>query len=244
MGFLGGLFGDSDKKREKTIDRAGKKLKNPNHQTQERKRMIEVLQQIGTPDAVYALLGRFMMRTPGSIVDEDEKQMTYQVLLSLGDVTIEPIRRFINKQDAVYWPLRALTEIAGRSVALEALLDALTQVEHGYDADMERKEQLASNLREFLDDPRAMDKLVELTDDPSEQVRVLALDALCETEDPRVTDLLVRKVTDPEETGRIRSTIFTILVDRRINMGKHRAELEEVLPENMWIDGNGCLQRK
>jgi hypothetical protein len=244
MGLFDNLFGGGDKRREKTIEKASKKLKNPHHQTQERKRMIEVLTEIGTSEAVFALLGRFSMRTPGSIVDEDEKQMVYQSLLQLGPVAVEPIQRFIATQDAVYWPLRALTEIAGDDVAIDTLLVALGQAEHGYNADMDRREQLVANLREFLDSKRVADRLVELADDPHEEVRVLALDSLCETDDARVPDLIVRKVTSEDETHRVKATLFTILVDRRIDMGAHREALSAVLPENLWIDGNGIVQRK
>lgn len=244
MGFLDSVFGSSDTKRAKTIERAAKKLKNPHHQTDERKRQIEVLTDIGTSEAVFAMLGRFSMRTPGSIVDEDEKNMVFRSLIQLGDVAVEPIQRFISTQDAVYWPLRALTEIAGATVAVDTLLAALKGVEHGYNADMDRKEQLVANLREYLEDPRALDKLVELVDDPHEEVRVQSLDALCETADPRVAAVVLRKLLDPEETSRVKNTLWTILVDRGIDMGHHRGELAEVIPDNMFIDGTGVVRRK
>lgn len=244
MGFLDSVFGGSDKRRDKTIDRAAKKLKNPHHQSDERKRQIEILTDIGTADAVFAMLGRFSMRTPGSIVDEDEKQLVFRSLIHLGDVAVEPIQRFIATQDAVYWPLRALTEIAGETIAVDTLLAALTQVEHGYNADMDRKEQLVANLREYLGDSRAVDKLTELADDPHEEVRVQALDALCETSDERVAALVARKILDPEETGRVRTTLWTILVDRGIDMSHHREELAEHIPDSMFMDGNGVIQRR
>lgn len=244
MGFLDSVFGSSDKKREKTIERASKKLKNPHHQTDERKRQIEVLTDIATPDSVFAMLGRFTMRTPGSIVDEDEKNMVFRSLIHLGDVAVEPIQRFIATQEAVYWPLRALTEIAGETVAVDTLIGALKSLEHGYNVDMDRKEQLVANLREFLDDSRAIDKLVELVDDQNEEVRVQSLDALCETTDERVTALVVRKLLDEEETSRVKNTLWTILVDRGIDIGDHRAELSGLAPESMFIDGTGVVRRK
>lgn len=244
MGILDSVFGSPDKRRDKTIERAAKKLKNPHHQTDERKRQIEVLTDIGTPDAVFAMLGRFSMRTPGSIVDEDEKQLVFRSLIHLGDIAVEPIQRFITTQDAVYWPLRALTEIAGETVAVDTLLASLAQVEHGYNADMDRKEQLVANLREYLEDERAVNKLIELADDPHEEVRVQALDALCETDDERIAPLVARKILDEEETNRVRTTLWTILVDRGIDMSHHRDELAGAIPESMLMDGAGVVRRR
>ena len=132
MGLFDFLGGNSEKKREKTISKAGQRLRNPHGQTQERVRYIEVLRDIGTPEAVKALLGRFTMRTPGSIVDEDEKRAVFEALLHLGEVCEKPIVEFIHSDPNIYWPLRALTEIGGDGKAVEVLLSGLDASEHGY----------------------------------------------------------------------------------------------------------------
>ncbi len=244
MGLFDFFGGNSEKKREKAIQKAGQRLRNPHVQTQERVRHIEVLKGIGSEEAVTALLGRFTMRTPGSSVDEDEKRTVFEALLELGEVCVPPIVAFIHSDPNIYWPLRALTEIAGDEKAAEVLLEGLADAEHGYNVDMDRREQLVSNLREYLEIPGAMERMIELTRDESTEIRILAIDGLTDADDPRVVDVLVERLTDSEESQRVKSTIIDILADRRIDVSKHRKAVGPILPENFMLSDTGIVQRR
>ena len=244
MGLFDFFGGNSEKKREKAIQKAGQRLRNPHGQTQERVRHIEVLKGIGSEEAVTALLGRFTMRTPGSIVDEDEKRTVFEALLELGEVCVPPIVAFIHSDPNIYWPLRALTEIAGDEKAAEVLLEGLADAEHGYNVDMDRREQLVSNLREYLEIPGAMERMIELTRDESTEIRILAIDGLTDADDPRVVEVLVERLTDSEESQRVKSTIIDILADRRIDVSKHRKAVGPILPENFMLSDTGIVQRR
>ena len=244
MGLFDFLGGNSEKKREKTIQKAGQRLRNPHGQTQERMRFIDVLRDIGSPEAVKALLGRFTMRTPGSIVDEDEKRAVYDVLLNLGDIAVVPIVEFIHADPNIYWPLRALTEIAGERKAVEVLLSGLDASEHGYNVDMDRREQLVSNLREYLSIDAALERMIALTRDESIEIRILAIDGLTDAEDSRIPGVLVERLEQEDESQRVKSTIMDILADRRIDMSGHRARLTPQLTEGFFLDGTGIVQRR
>ncbi len=236
---------DKDKRRERTIARAMKKLRNPHVQPQERQRTIEILEGIGTPEAVRALLVRFTYRAPQTIVDEDEKRLVYEALLRLGDVCVEPLLEYLREQTALYWPLRALAEIAGPERAVDAMIEALEGTRAGFGRDQERREQLAANLREYVSDPRVVDKLVELTSDDNVEVRIAALDGLATVaDDPRVGEALVARLLDDEETQRVRITVLNLLAEHRIDVSPWREALKERLPEMFFIDGSGFVQRR
>ena len=244
MGLFDFLGGNSEKRREKTISKAGQRLRNPHGQTQERVRYIEVLRDIGSPEAVKALLGRFTMRTPGSIVDEDEKRAVYEALLHLGGICEEPIVEFIHSDPNIYWPLRALTEIGGDGKAVEVLLSGLDASEHGYNVDMDRREQLVSNLREYLSIEAAFDRLMQMTRDESVEIRILAVDGLTDSDDSRVPEVLMERLEAEDETQRVKSTIVDIMADRHLDMSSFRARLTPQLPEEFFLDGTGCVQRR
>jgi len=244
MGWLGIFGGDPEKKREKQIAKAASVVKNPHSQPQERSRYIEVLAGIGTMSAVTALLGRFTMRTPGAIVDEDEKRMVFDALVALGPICVAPIQEFIGREPHIYWPLRALTEIAGDDVAVETILQALEDTEEGFGSDNERREQLASNLREYNRHDKAYEKLVELASDESVDVRTLAIDGLPEFDRPDMVEVLVGRLEDEEETQRIKVTVMDILMARGVSVKNHRERVTPHLGDLFFIDGNGVIQRK
>jgi HEAT repeat protein len=244
MGWLGLFGGSSDKKNARTIEKALTKIRNPHVQAQERQRVIEQLRDIGTPEAVDALLQRFTMRTPGAIVDEDEKRLAYESLLKLGDVCIEPIERFVRADPNIYWPLRALTEIAGDERAIDLILSALGGAEHGYNTETERREQLVANLREFTESDRVLEVLIQLTRDESIDVRISAIDGLAEFSSPEVPRVLAECLSEPEQELRVRSTILDILAERQIPMGEYRQAVEPHLPSTLHLDDKGILVRK
>ena len=71
-----GLFGFGGSK----VDRYVKKLTNAYVQTHERVRMLDLLAETGTDEALYGILKRFTYRTEASIVDEDEKELAFKYL--------------------------------------------------------------------------------------------------------------------------------------------------------------------
>jgi hypothetical protein len=219
-------------------------VKNPHAQGHERIRHIEILAQIGTMSAVTALLGRFTMRTDGAIVDEDEKRLAFEALVSLGSIVVMPIQNFIAREPHVYWPLRALTEIAGDDVAVDTVLQALEDTAEGFGSDAERREQLVSNLREYNRSDAAYEKLVELASDESVEVRTLAIDGLPEFDRADVVEVLVGRLEDPEETQRIKMTVMDILMARAVPVKDHRDRVTPHLGDMFFIDGTGVIQRR
>ena len=121
MGWFG--FG----KKASKVDKLVKKLTNAYIQTHDRVRVMEQLAEIGTDEALYGLLQRFTYRTEQSIVDEDEKETAYRMLVEAGMYAQPAIERFIKAHDAVYWPLRALKDIVGIDDTVDLLMQTLEE---------------------------------------------------------------------------------------------------------------------
>ena len=236
MGFFG--FGGSK------VDRYVKKLTNGYAQTHERIRMLELLADMGTDEAIYGLLKRFTYRTEASIVDEDEKEIAFKFLVQAGASAIPPIQRFVSENDAVYWPIKALREIAGMDSAVALLLSALDRAEGKGGRVNEQKIQLVSNLRDF-NHPKVLERLQTLVTDEVEDVRIMAMDGLLTYGEDVALQPAVRLLLDPDEASRIKMVLLEQLIDLEWSLDPWREQFEEqdLLPYPYRIAANGCCER-
>lgn len=253
MGFLDWLRGNKDAdvpaegeqpRFDKTVTKLHKKLMNKYVQTLERKRIIGMLADIGSDDAITALLGRFTYVTDGSIVDEDEKELAYEVVRSLGNRALPPLRRVVMEEAAIYWPLKALTEIGGEQLAVSTLLEALDGITDRFDRSMERMTNLVSCFRDYQH-PEILRRLIGLAADESEEIRFLAVDGLTMFDDHQeAVDAIVERMVDDEETTRVKTYIMDVLMERKWNVKKYKKELQGKLPETYFVDDTGVIQRR
>lgn len=225
------------------IEKLRKRLMNEHQQTGERKRAILELDQLGSEDAIYALLGRFTYHTPGSIVDEDEKQLVFDVLRRKGAAAIPALEEYVVNEKTIYWPLRTLTELAGEDRAVEILLDALDSLPDRWEQSMERMANLVSSMRDFQH-PRVLERLVKLSTDDFEEIRFLSVDGLSTFEEPAAVDAIMERLLDPEETVRIKTYITDLLLERGWNVKRFKKRLTDHLPQGFFIDDTGAIQRR
>lgn len=259
MGFFSKLFGKSDDKdrttevghqeeeekfKDKTVAKLYKKLTNKYHQSMERKRVIKVLADIGSDEAIMALLARFSYVTEGSIVDEDEKDLVYSIIISFGDNAVPALKEYIKTEPAIYWPLKALSELSGDETAIATVFEALDSINDRFDRSMERMTNLVSALRDFQT-PEVMKRLITLSRDESEEVRFLAVDGLAEFDkDQHAVDAILERLIDDEETIRVKKYVLDKLMERRWNVKRFKKELIDKLPEEYFIDDTGTVRRR
>jgi len=255
MGFFSKIFGKSsddpevasqeiERFQDKTVAKLFKKLTNKYHQTAERKRVIKMLADIGTDEAISAMLGRFTFVTEGSIVDEDEKDLVYQIVVGFGAQAVGPLKQFLAEEVAIYWPLRAMEEIAGEDVAVESVLAGFATIQDRFERSMERMQNLTSSLRDY-NRPDVMQKLVELSKDESEEIRFLAVDGLAEFDKhQQAVDAMLERLLDDEETVRVKKYVLDKLIDRRWNVKRFKKELVDKIPSEYFIDDTGVVQRR
>jgi hypothetical protein len=236
MGFFG--FGGNK------VDRYVKKLTNAYVQTHDRIRMIELLADVGTDDALYGILKRFTFRTEASIVDEDEKELAYKYLVRAGASALLPIERFVDGHEAVYWPIKALHEIAGIDAAVELLLKVLDRSEERLGRVNEQKTQLVSNLRDF-NHPRVLARLQVLVTDEDEDVRIMAMDGLMTYGEDIAMQPAVRLLLDSEESAKVKMVLLEQLIELGWSLSTWREQFEErdLLPYPYRVGASGCCER-
>lgn len=239
MGLFG--FGKADSGK---IDKLKKKATNKYGQAIERTTAMKQLRQIGTPDALEALLERYTINVDVTITDQDEKRELYEWLLEAGERAVGPIERFVANHDAVYWPLKALRDIAGLDRAVEKLLAALDRAEGIEQRVNELKLQLVSNLRDFPH-PKVLERVKTLVADKHDDVRMMALDGLMTYGEAEAAPIVAARILDPEETTRIRHVLLEQLLDLGWSMAAWKEQIEAagVLPSHYRLDAGGRVVR-
>ncbi len=240
MGFLDFLTGGGDP--QKQIDKLKRILMDQYRQREQRLEAIDDLVRMGTPAALAALLERFTLRVSGPTVDEQEKQYTYEKIALWGPSAVEPLQQFIFTKDAVYFPLRALRDLAGDEVAVDTLLKAIADCDPGYHQGLDRLREIVSNLRDFRHD-RVRAALVGLLQSRSNEIRFYALDGLSGYPAEEIAEQFASRMIDPAESQRVKALAYELAVEHRLPLAAWAEALTPALPPSYSLDGDGYLAR-
>jgi hypothetical protein len=243
MGFLD--FFSKESKDARSIAKWSKRLMNKYQQTQERKRSVDALIQMGSTEAISACLRRYQYRTEASIVDEDEKSYVFESICQLGESAIPSLVQYISTEQGVYWPIKCLRRVAGDEETARHVMAAFAGIEDSFGANAQRREELVDNLRAFADQDDVFEQLCVLLRDEDEEIVIRAIDGLSAREnDPRVAEHIVPKLLQDGTSHRLRTMIVEIMTENEWNVRNHKKEMVDVIPENYFIDGTGVVRRK
>lgn len=257
MGFFSRLFGKGDadspaggegkapvkKGPPPAVARLLKRISNKYGQPQDRQAAIRALADIGTEDAVETLLVRFTFRIEQTIGDEQEKQMVHDEVVRLGPTSVGPILRFLERENAPFWAVKALRRIVGDERTVDELLRIIDGMEAIFDRDIERKVELVSNLREFKD-PRVRERLLAFLSDENEEFRVQAVQGLAEMGQEEMASVLVDRMLDENETQRVRTEILNLLIDKKWRIRHRKDQVRKMIPNTFWVDDVGVIHRR
>jgi len=238
-------FFKTDAKESRAAAKWGKRLMEKYQQTAERKRAIEALTAIGTDEAIVALLQRYKYRTDATIVDEDEKEMVYRCVVSLGPRAVPGLIEYVSKDTPLYWPVKALRELVGDEEAARVVLDALEAIEDSFGANRDRREQLVDNLRGLSEVERVFQTLLKLATDDDEEIVIRAVDGLStRKDDPEVPKAIVPLVLDEDTSHRVRTMIMELMLENEWNVKRFKKALMDKIPDAYFIDDTGVVRRK
>lgn len=242
MGILD-LFGGSREKRE------AKRVRDLTKRSQEkygdpslRARALEGLRDLGTPEAISALLQRFTVRTEPGITDAEEKEYTLEMLRSFGDRAVEPVIEFLERSDSgVSWGVRCLQSLVDHDALVDSICGLLERLSTQYARDPDKKVTLLKLLAEYEEERVAKTASLFL-DDPSDDVRMAALSTIVARKAsdlaPQVTECLLTA-----ESPRVRSACAEALVELGASVGEKTEEVRAVLPEGFQLDKSGALRK-
>lgn len=240
--------------RAKPEEREARRIRDLSKKSQERygdpasrSRALEGLRDIGTPEALAALLQRFTVRAEPSITDGEEKDYTFSLITSFGRDAIEPIVDFIRRSDSVAWALRCLDEIVPEDELVEILTGLLARFAQEYARDPEKKIVLVNRLASSAD-PRIAPAILPLLEDPSDEVRTATLANLVAQKDADAAGPIARCLLSAE-SPRVRAASAEALIElgapfaSQLEEGELQ-ELIEKLPDGFHLDKAGKLSKK
>jgi HEAT repeat protein len=232
--------------KEGKVKRLGKRLTEKFGPPENRQKAIAVLAEMGTPEALSALLLRFTINSDSRITDAEEKQAVFDHLVAAGETSIEPLRSFIREKNSVSWAMRALAEIVSPQELLDMVLKELERLSNEYSRDPEKKVQLLNWLTEqhVAVDPRLGAVAQAFLGDMSDDVKIAALAVLLQQRDPQIREPLLRALVDEDQSARVRKEIIAAVADLSVGVQGYREKVEALVQEPYFVDKSGLIKKR
>lgn len=237
-------FLNKDKRAVKRVERHTKRLTNAYMQSEERMKSAGILQEDGGEEAIYGLLRRFTIKSSNQVVDEDEKQQVYGIVLDFGGDAVPALLKFIRREDAILYALRALSEIEPVDAVVEHLATILGEIGPDYVKNPERKLHIVQHLDE-LDHPRVVEILTPFVDDHDETIRFTVIGTLGARGGRAGYEPIVgRLLGDEDESIRVKERCCELLSEAQYGVGEARREaLAAETPKGWEVDEQGRIRK-
>lgn len=249
MGFLDFLF-DKEKAEQRKIKKLRKTLTNMYVQPPERKYAIQSLRDIGTKEAVQALLARFEDNAPNTTVDADEKRLTYETLVSMSadpalDVRNTVVEYLHDRDEKINWPVKVLTDLLDRDEMVALVKELLGTCGKEYKRNPEKKQELVLRAAD-LEDEELTKELLRFLDDPNETIRFLTVEALLNHGFDEIIEEPLRERLAEEESIRIIKKLAEAFADHsdwKIPEDE-REDVELMLPDEYAVHKQGYVYQR
>src|SRR5258708_21892053 len=205
MGLLGRFkgAGAGDQKASPAPHVAGRGEKRG--ESYDRQEAITALSEMGTPEAVGALLKRFTFHIDASITDQEEKDAAFQGVLRAGTSASEPVRALAAKAESLAWPMKIARELLEEAEYIDELLRWLQRWDTEYSKFVDPKVQILTALEDYKSE-RVRESVERFLEDVNEPSRFHAASALFAQGDAAALPALL-KVLVEEESVRVRMKI-------------------------------------
>ena len=218
--------------KKRALKKAIAKANNKHAQSVDRWAAMEKLAGAGSDEALYALCRRFSFTYDKTTEDQQEKGWVVQTLVSKGEASLGPLRRYMKTADALGYPLEILGRIAKHDQVLEAIDEVLATEEPGYTRDPKRRIDVIDWLAEYEEatDDEVAQRVIPYLGDFDENVRFKATEALDRNPGEGAGPALAEALTnEEEESGRLKQRIAEVLADRDLELGDHRGAVASLI---------------
>jgi HEAT repeat protein len=227
---------------EKQIRKLRKKVKEPHGDAAVREGAARRLYEMGSEQAIRALLDRYTISVSPSSQDDREKAEVLSWLVEMGEDAVPPILDFLKRERAVYWPIRALREILSND-ALIAKLDELLQFHwENPPASAFPKAQTIQSL-EGLVTPDLESTVRLFLTDSDDDVRLAAIEYLLQCPEEPAREAILECYLDSQDRPRIQHQILEHLVEKGWTVRGFRPAMEASLPEKYTLTREGKVRR-
>jgi len=226
---------------EKQIEKARKKVKEPHGDSANRINAAYRLLEIGTPEAILALLDRFKIDVSPSSQDEDEKKDVLRQIIKRGERAVSALIKFLKRERQVYWPMRALKEILPTKEFEEKTDEILQYQWENPPASSDPKAQLIQ-LLEVPESTKLVATMKMFLEDEADDVRLAVLDHLFHYAEEDSREDILRCYLNSEDRPRVQGKIMTRFVEKQWSVKGFRPQIEENLPEGHMLTREGKVK--
>jgi len=240
MGILD-LFVSREKREAKRIKELTRRSQEKYGDPAVRQRALEGLRDIGTPEALAALLQRFTVRTEPGITDEEEKEYTLEMLQSFGERAVQPVIDFLEQSESgISWGVRCLKALVDEPTLVASICGILDKLGAQYTRDPEKKVTLLKLLADY-EDPRIASTAAQFLEDPSDDVRMAALSTLVSQRAVDRAEAIVECLLSAE-APRVRAACAEALADLGAPIGGRADQVKAALPAGYRLDGGRVVR--
>jgi len=226
---------------EKQIEKARKKVKEPHGDSANRINAAYRLLEIGTPEAILALLDRFTIDVSPSSQDEEEKEDVLRQIVKRGEGAVSALINFLERERQVYWPVRALKEIL-LTKEFEEKIDEILQYQwENPPASSDPKAQLIQ-LLEVPESTKLVATMKMFLEDEADDVRLAVLDHLFHCSEEESREDILRCYLNSEDRPRVQGQIMAKFVEKQWSVKGFRPQIEENLPEGHMLTREGKVK--
>jgi len=237
---LSSLFRSSP---EDQIRKARKRVKEPHGDPATRMNAAAKLLEMGTPEALRALLDRFTITVSPSIQDEEEKKEVVSWIIHAREKAVPALMAFLKEERELYWPAKALRQILPAEPYAEKIADIL---QHHWDNPPASYDPTAQLIRLLggVTTPRLVSTVsLFLQEESSDDLRLAAVDFLFEQAEEASREPVLQCYLDSEDRPRVRGHILDCLAQKGWNVKGFRAKIEETLPEGYQMSREGRVKK-
>ena len=230
-------------KKKSPIEKALKDLREPYAQPEVRRGAMGALLEIGTPEAYDALMLRFTFNANGNIADEDEKRDLVKYIVDVGEDMIGPVKKFIETEKAVTFPIRALSQLVSKQGCVAFLVETLRGKEPLDHRSTDAKRALAIAIGDMGTPEDAM-ALLPYLEDHSDDVQITVVDALARLANPETATALAEVCCRDSHAARIQSRAAHVLMNAQWSVKAHWDRFRPEVKSEFLLGKKGVLTKK
>ena len=249
MGFLDFLF-NKEKARARQIQKLRKKLTNIWMQSPDRNDAASQLFQIGTPEALHALMDRFKVQTQNTTYDIEEKTYACDLLIGAGPGISDVVKDNVRAEPTtINWQMRVLEDVLPSQDLAVFITELLATMDVEYQRAPQKKEQLLLRAQGYSDYEELQREVARFTIDDNEDIRFQSVSAVITRDEDWARDALRANIR-LEDSGRIHEMVCQRFVEKAWpamadpDDGELREEIVEALPPKFLLTKDAMIRRK
>lgn len=225
------------------LEKAAKQVKEAYAQPEYRRGAMDRLFEMGSEEAFWALLQRFAYNANGAIADESEKNDLVNQLVQRGEDVLPALKRFIQTEKNLAYPIQALVRIMGEPAAAEFLTEALQGYEPLDHRSTQAKTTLVISLAELLP-PEQAQVYVPYLQDHHDDVQFQAIVALEGSAQPDTAEALIELCKQGATSPRVQRRAAQALTSLQWPVKEAFDDFDPELRSEYQLDKKGLLSPK